>query len=331
MAASRILWRTLERAILGPGKRNGLSVLIFHRVRKERDPLRPNEPTESEFEDLIAFLSRNFRVAPLYESVSAIFEHRHAFHSVAITFDDGYADNAEVAFPVLRKYGVPATFFVASGLLDGGVMWNDRIIEALRVAPGPVLDLSPFGLGEYAVANNGERRQSLREIIPRLKYLNEAERVEVAMTIAETAGASTQPNLMMTSSQLAALAVEPLADIGGHTVSHPILKSLPADQAFSEIADGKARLEELTGTPLKCFAFPNGVPDRDYNREHVSMVRKAGFEFAVSTSPGGVTARCDRLQLPRFTPWDRQWMRFGIRMLTTARKSGVVASVRPKT
>ena len=96
-------------------------------------------------------------------------------------------------------------------------------------------------------------------------------------------------------------------------------------------ADLKARLEEFTGTPLKCFAFPNGVPDRDYNREHVSMVRKAGFEFAVSTSPGGVTARCDRLQLPRFTPWDRQWMRFGIRMLATARKSGVVASVRPKT
>ena len=118
------------------------------------------------------------------------------------------------------------------------------------------------------------------------------------------------------------LAREPLVHIGGHTVSHPILKDLPAHLAYNEISEGKASLEGLTGTESKCFAYPNGVPETDYGHEHVEMVKKAGFDLAVSTSPGGVRSQTDILQLPRFTPWDRRWLLFGLRMLATARKDG---------
>ena len=325
MGAPRIIWHGLERAILSPGARNGMSVLIFHRVRKEKDPLRPNEPSQSEFDGMLAFLASRFRMVRLYDGVSALKEASRPYHSVAITFDDGYADNLEVALPTLRKYGVPATFFVASGLLDGGVMWNDRVIEAIRTAPGPILDLTALDLGSLPLGSDTERRQAIRAVIPALKYRADAERVDASLKIAEAAGVGGEPNLMMSSEQLAILAADPLADIGGHTVTHPILKNLAPSAAFGEIAAGKERLEQITGRTLKCFAYPNGVPNRDYGAEHTSMAQKAGFEYAVSTSPGGVTTRSDRLQLPRFTPWDRQWSRFGLRMLMTARNPGAVA------
>ena len=67
--------------------------------------------------------------------------------ALAITFDDGYADNATVAAPILLRLGLPATFFVATGFLDGGRMWNDTVIEAVAPRRGPVLDLAPLGLG----------------------------------------------------------------------------------------------------------------------------------------------------------------------------------------
>jgi peptidoglycan/xylan/chitin deacetylase (PgdA/CDA1 family) len=93
-------------------------------------------------------------------------------------------------------------------------------------------------------------------------------------------------------------------EIGGHTVRHPILTETPDDQARDEILRGRAALEGLIGAPVKVFAYPNGVPDRDYDLRHVAMVREAGFRCAVSTAPGPVCRGRDDFQWPRFTPWD---------------------------
>jgi peptidoglycan/xylan/chitin deacetylase (PgdA/CDA1 family) len=64
-----------------------------------------------------------------------------------ITFDDGYADNVEVALPILLRYEIAADFFVSTGFLDGGRMWNDTVIEAFRATPLDRVDLGDFGLG----------------------------------------------------------------------------------------------------------------------------------------------------------------------------------------
>ncbi|HEX5765449.1 MAG TPA: polysaccharide deacetylase family protein, partial [Woeseiaceae bacterium] len=122
-ARGRFAWRALERLILGRSRTPRASVLIFHRVLRERDSLRPNEPIIEEFETLIRFLADNFRVRLLREAVADVADGSDDGHSVAITFDDGYADNVDNALPVLRKYGVPATFFITSDTLETGVMW----------------------------------------------------------------------------------------------------------------------------------------------------------------------------------------------------------------
>ena len=106
-----------------------LSVLAYHRVLPAHDPLFPGEPSAAEFEQRMRWVQANFDVLALGEAVRALREHRLPRRALSITFDDGYADNYTVALPILRRLGLPATFFVATGFLDGGCMFNLSLIH----------------------------------------------------------------------------------------------------------------------------------------------------------------------------------------------------------
>jgi peptidoglycan/xylan/chitin deacetylase (PgdA/CDA1 family) len=119
---------------------------------------------------------------------------------------------------------------------------------------------------------------------------------------------------MMTSQQVAELHRTGMT-IGAHTVSHPILLGVPTIQARSEIVTNKTDLERIIGSPITLFAYPNGIPNRDYGLEHVKMVEELGFDGAVSTAWGASRAGSDVFQIPRFTPWDRPSWKYGLRLL----------------
>ena len=118
----------------------------------------------------------------------------------------------------------------------------------------------------------------------------------------------------MTRDQIVALANSSL-DVGAHTVMHPILANISAAEASREIRQSKLDLEQLTQRPVPLFAYPNGCPAIDYTGEHVRMVRDAGFLAAATTAAGAASRKSDRLQLPRFTPWTRQPLKFDLLML----------------
>jgi peptidoglycan/xylan/chitin deacetylase (PgdA/CDA1 family) len=231
-----------------------------------------------------------------------------------VTFDDGYTDNAEVALPILQKCRVPATFFIATGYLDGGRMWNDTVTEAIRAIAAPTLDLASLGLGTVALDTGAAKRAAIATLLPALKYLPGPEREAHAERLGEMAGIPRHGKLMMREEQVRELN-EAGMEIGAHTVTHPILLSTAPDAARSEIADSGRRLAEIVRQPVRIFAYPNGKPGVDYGPEHVQMVRDAGYAAAVSTGWGGATARSDRFQLPRFTPWDRTPGRFALRLI----------------
>lgn len=291
-----------------------LSVLIFHRVLSEFDPLRPTEPTEREFEARMRWVAANFDVLPLADAIKALQRDQLPKRALCITFDDGYADNHDLALPILHKLQVPATFFVATGYLDGGCMFNDVVIEAVRSVQAPIFDLGALNLGQYPVATVEERRRAIAGIIGRLKYLEPRQRQDLALRASDCAGAAAPADLMMTSEQVTALHAAGM-EIGAHTVSHPILAEIGLEAARAEIARGRLHLEELTGAPVRVFAYPNGQPGRDYRHEHVALVHDLGFDGAVSTAWGVARAGADIFQIPRFTPWDRSDLRFELRMI----------------
>ena len=305
---------------MGPFSRC-LSVLIYHRVVAEPDPLAPDEVCAREFDWQLEVLKRWFTVLPLREAAAGLRRGTLPVRSACVTFDDGYADNATVALPILRRHSVPATFFVATGFLDGGRMWNDSVIETVRRARGDALDARSAGLDELPVSTIALQRLAIEKLLGALKYLGPEERQKRVDRLASESSGALPSDLMMTADQVRQLHANGM-EIGGHTVTHPILTGLDPARAAREIEDGRRRLEEITGSPVKVFAYPNGKPGRDYGREHVGMVKELGFEAAVSTAWGVGHAASDPYQLPRFTPWDRTPGRFALRLLHNTFRTG---------
>lgn len=237
--------------------------------------------------------------------------------SVCVTFDDGYADNVDVALPILEKWDIPATFFISSGYLNGGRMWNDTVLESVKQIPAADIDLTEIDLGRCSLATENERLRVAYQILTALKHLPPDRRAEGTAFVASFA--SDLPiDLMMTSPQVKKL-VDSGMEIGGHTVSHPILASLDCDEARREIVEGKKALEELSGGAVSYFAYPNGKSGQDFTHFHSSILPGIGFKAAVSTHWGVSTLESDIWQLPRFTPWDRTPAKFMLRMIRNYR------------
>ncbi|HQX05207.1 MAG TPA: polysaccharide deacetylase family protein [Zoogloea sp.] len=299
-------------SLLG-GNSKRLTVLIFHRVLPEVDPLSPDEMHASRFDALVGTLVHFFNVLPMDEALSRLRAGTLPTRSVAITFDDGYADNYTIACPILIKHGVKATFFVASGFLDGGIMWNDVAREALRSFRGDRLDLSWLDLGVCSVATEAERHRLTETLLPKLKYLTpEGRRTALTRLIGDT-GARIPDDLMLTTAQLQGLQAAGM-EIGGHTMDHPILAVLSEAEARQQMADNRTHLTRLLGRAPRYFAYPNGRPEQDYLAVHARIARELGYEAAFTTSYGSAGPESGSFELPRFTPWDKDALRFSLRL-----------------
>lgn len=281
-----------------------LLIVTYHRVPEVPDAMLPSEPHAAAFRLQMEFVARHLRPLPLPEAVDRLYAGTLPKRAICITFDDGYANNHDVALPVLRSVGVPATFFIATGYLDGGIMFNDEIIEAMRRSPRTTLDLSPLGFRVFDLAGVDARRRAAREINTALKYRSVLERGSLVTQIRHFAEADVPASLMMTTHQVRALQAAGM-DVGGHTSTHPILARLPDEEASREISAGRTRLGEILGAPPRSFAYPNGRPGDDFEVRHAEMVKAAGYSYALSTVTGGARESSDRWQIPRITLWSR--------------------------
>lgn len=306
---------------MGPAA-NRFCVVNYHRVLPAHNPLLAAEPDVATFSWQMEVLARCFHVLPLVEAVAALGSGRPLPpRAVCITFDDGYRSIHDLALPVLRRFGLPATVFVTSGHVDKGNMWNDRIIEAVQMLPDGPLDLRDLGLGAFSLRSVDDRMAAIGILTERSKYLPPPERSNVIERLAAMAGASMTPELMLTRDMVLNLDRNGI-EIGAHTVTHPILTSLDEDAARVEIVAGKKDLEAILGKPVRLFAYPNGKVGMDFDHRHVAMVREAGFEAAFTTAVGAITPDQDRFQLPRSRPWDRSPLMFGLRLLRWLAQGG---------
>lgn len=305
-------WKLVMRC-LSRGERQGkLIVFIFHRVLERPDFLLPGEPDGSTFDWMVRFISGAFTVLPFGLAVQRLKNGDLPAAAACITFDDGYRDNFTVALPILQRYGATATFFVATGFLDGGRMWNDDVIESIRVASGTAVDWSEMTLGRYDLSTQAACRHSLDTILGQLKYRSHAQRACIARQLARHTGVPDRSELMMSAREVRGLRAAGM-EVGAHTRSHPILSALADEEALVEICGAKADLEAILGEGVHVFAYPNGNPERDLSVRDVQLIAAAGFRAAATTAWGAATPQTDVFLIPRFTPWDRQQLRFALR------------------
>jgi peptidoglycan/xylan/chitin deacetylase (PgdA/CDA1 family) len=291
---------------LVPGTRsNRLLILIYHRVHPVPDPMFPGEVDAACFDWQLALLREHCHPLPLSEGVDGLKRGVLPPRAVAVTFDDGYADNATVALHILKKHGIAATFFIAPGFLNGGRMWNDSIIEAVRRASGDSVETGSVGLGALPLSEPDERGAAAEQIIKAVKHAPMERRATLVREFCAHIGAELPDGLMMTSEQVRGLAAAGM-EIGAHTMTHPILRMLSDEAARREIRDSKVALEGIIGHAVRAFAYPNGRPGEDYTERDRGIVESLGFDYALSTRWGVASAGSDLYELPRFTPWDRK-------------------------
>lgn len=312
--------KSLERLMfsrtVSPLIGNKLSILIYHSIRKGLDDLTPYSLNATIFEQQINLLNRYFDVVTLSEGIERIKQGNVERPTVVITFDDGYVDQYDVALPILNKFGVPATFFVTTAYFDGGLMWNDSVVESFRKLPHDMeyINLDKIGLGVQSISGDEQKRKILSYILMQLKRMHPFQREESVSIIRDIASSYEDVKLMMDRQQLREMSDAGM-EIGCHTKSHPILTSLSDQESIKEIRESKIELEHITEKPVRYFAYPNGRPYEDYMPEHVEIVKELGFDAAFSTAKGVTTAESDFYQLPRFTPWDKSSFKFMLRIL----------------
>lgn len=309
-------------------------ILLYHRVTDL-----PSDPqllcvTRQHFAEHLQILREHARPMALAEMVRASRDNKLPRKAVAVTFDDGYADNLQNGKPLLEQHDVPATVYVSSGYVDSGREFLADALERLFLQPGSLpqeLCLTVNGcshrwqLGDAAhYSEDAYRRncawhvlrteaptprhhiyRSLCQLLYTLPERDQRSALESLMVWAGTEPVRRDSHRALTAEEIRRLAQGGVVEVGAHTREHPVLSSLPIAMQRDEIGGSKIRLEEILGHAVTSFAYPYGTRS-DYTSATVELVREAGYDHACSNFEGLVQQDTDPWQLPRFLvrDWD---------------------------
>jgi sugar transferase (PEP-CTERM/EpsH1 system associated) len=298
-------WSGIKRAAerLRPPE---LAILAYHRVLPFADAVDLPFPEmvipRDLFEAQMAHLARHYRLLDLAEAARLLRAGELPKRAVAVTFDDGYRDNYDYAWPILKKYGVPATFFVVTGALDGQVtLWWEvvaaqvRVLSQRKAAPR---DRLPGPIGEH-LARLGEGAPPAlvaRAMVDELNGLPAVARRQALRDLAAVAGdnATMRSDLLLGWQEVRELQRSGMG-IGTHTVSHAFLDEVTDAEAEAEIGGSVARLSQQLERAPRVLAYPRGRTRRGLE----PLLRRAGIEAAVTTVLGCNGAGSDPYALSR--------------------------------
>jgi peptidoglycan/xylan/chitin deacetylase (PgdA/CDA1 family) len=291
------------------------------------------------FAEHAEILRKHYRPASLSELVAGVADGGLPDRTLAITFDDGYADNLYNAKPMLEAHDLPATVFVATGYTghDREFWWDE--LEALLLQPGRLPETLVVEVGrkvfrwelqadcEYDSHRelrhrswNVERKDNpslrhglYRSLCKTIRPLREETRRDVLHQLRAWSGGCVnvrRSHRLLSAEELSVLGEGEFIELGAHSVTHPVLAVLPVSAQWQEIQHSKHRLEEIAGRNILGFAYPYGSRS-DFTPETIALVRKAGFGFACANVRGLVRRKTDPFQLPRLLvrDWDGEAFR----------------------
>ena len=321
---NRVICRIVP-PVMGVDSTQVLSILVYHRVLNRSDYLRPGVPTVKEFSWQMELLAKNFSPLSLPDAIDRLRNGELPPRAVCVTFDDGYADNLELALPELQRWKVPATIYIATHYLNGGRMWNDSIIEFIRTYRKESLLLNSVSDQPLAMNSHKERLASAQKLISFAKYLDQESRHDFSEQLVQKSAreSNSLPNHLMLSNRQVVELHNRGVTIGAHTVTHPILLEIPDETSRSEISEGRAQLEDIIQSPVAHFAYPNGIRGRDFSDRHEEMIKDLGFSSAVTTHRGASNKKIRLTAMPRFTPWDKEPHRFALRLALNMSRTNI--------
>jgi peptidoglycan/xylan/chitin deacetylase (PgdA/CDA1 family) len=227
--------------------------------------------------------------------------------AVAVTFDDGFADNCEVALPILNRYSVPATFYIMVDAVENGRLpWYCRLRYALNTTKKHDWIDAERNVS-HSLVSPAERKAALTaawEIGARLTGSVQQDFIRGIEESLQIEPVKASHGFMMNWDQVRSLK-KAGHTIGAHTISHPNLAQVSEGEARFEITECKKQLEEKIGEPIDHFSYPHPALNPQWSQQTLEITREAGFKSAALTTCGPVRAGDEPLALKRiYTPAD---------------------------
>lgn len=296
--------RFMRRALYGSA-----TILMYHRICElDNDPFQLCVAPEN-FERQLEFLCKHKKAVSVAQLLRMIRNKERLTDVVAITFDDGYLDNYEVALPLLERYQIPATFFVVTGMINSNeeFWWDqlERIFFAKSELPDNlILNISDVTMEwkltqEPGITRNVARRTVFENIYPRIAELSPMERAIVMFELRNWSGITEiarDTHQIMGYRELIKIDQKGPFDVCAHTVSHPVLTELGKSDLYSELVDSKESLNKIFGKGrLSAMSFPHGK----FNRATLQAVKDVGYEFCCTSIQDRAYAYTSSFLLPR--------------------------------
>jgi predicted ATP-grasp superfamily ATP-dependent carboligase/peptidoglycan/xylan/chitin deacetylase (PgdA/CDA1 family) len=266
------------------------------------------------FERHVAMLARRYRCVTMDDVLDSLTGGRSLpAGAVVLTFDDGYRDNYSLAFPILRRHGVPATFYVTTGCLDGvEPLWTSHIRYIVQLTDRAALT-EPVTGTRLGLENKAARASALRYLKTTFDGLTRVERAAALGELTRQAGVDLAPlrEKFLRWSEVEEMQRHGMV-IGSHTVSHPRLPAVSNDEARREIAVSRAELAAGLRREVRHFAYPNPGDRTHHTTALRALVAHSGYATAVTSEQSYVRDGDDPLELGRLNvgvgdfriPWD---------------------------
>ena len=222
--------------------------------------------------------------------------------TIAVTFDDGFYDNFEFALPVLKRYSIPATIYMTTRCLDDReLFWPSRTMYLFSNTTQSVFEDGAFLKRTIHLKSAGQRNEARLLVNQICECLSGAERSRWLDSLEkelQTTHSENKRAIMMRSYQVRELLNYGII-VGSHTMTHPNLCKMSDRDAWKELQTSKQELEELTGIEIKHFSYPNPFSQPHYDERVIGLVKKAGYETAVTSLWGRCTTSVNAFAIPR--------------------------------
>jgi peptidoglycan/xylan/chitin deacetylase (PgdA/CDA1 family) len=258
------------------------------------------------FEQHVAYLAANYHVVSLPDATASLKRGTTLpKNAVAITFDDGYADNLAAA-RILERYGLCATFYITAGCLaDGAPFWPAELRVLVNTIVDPVIQLNVNSTSvSLPITTPAERSMAVSRLTKIFKSNPIPVRESLREHLRRQAGVRDVPSPMLTWDDLTTMRRLGMV-IGSHTMTHPNLPNAGLTDARKEITTSKSTLEARLGAPVSMFSYPNGGAERYVTPDVARLVREAGFEAATTSRNAFAGPQSDLYALERIQVAER--------------------------
>lgn len=303
----------LQARILG-----GALILGYHRISATKEDVYEVCVSPENFAKHMEALRKYENPISLSQLVQCLKQNSLPPKSVAVTFDDGYVDNLQVAKPILEKYAIPATVFICTGYLGREFWWDElaRLVLSSRADPRALrlrLGSAQFKWNPpqaNSEMGNSEVHRQLRRALYHFLLSLDVENQNHAMGLIRSWSEVSTPEIAapraMNEEELLRLVDGRLIELGAHTRHHPMLPQLSFERQKEEIHSSKEDLEALLGEKIAGFSYPNGRATADAKR----LVREMGFSYACTSLHDVIRPGSDVYELTRFWQQDADGERF---------------------